>query len=172
MLLSSFDFEFPSGLIAQHPIEPRDAAKLLVADRKTGEIAHSHFYNLPDFLHESDFLVFNSSRVIPARLFGKINGRGVEVLLISPCRPERSKNRVERFPSIERKGFLCSLCYEVSRNDKENIWQVMAKPGKRLKTNLKIEFSDKLSAKVLDNNKIAFSLSGSEIGRASCRERV
>lgn len=81
MLLSEIDFKLPEHLVATHPIEPRDSARLLVADRKTGDIVHSHFYDLPDFLQKEDFLVFNKSKVIPARLFGKVGDKDIEVLL-------------------------------------------------------------------------------------------
>ncbi|MDO8507844.1 MAG: tRNA preQ1(34) S-adenosylmethionine ribosyltransferase-isomerase QueA [bacterium] len=82
MLLRDFDFNLPEDLIATHPADPRDSANLLVADRKTGKIIHSHFYDLPNFLQKGDFLVFNSSKVIPARLFGQIGEKNVEVLLV------------------------------------------------------------------------------------------
>jgi S-adenosylmethionine:tRNA ribosyltransferase-isomerase len=81
---SDFDYHLPPELIAQTPIEPRDAARLLHLDRSTGDIAHAHFYDLPDLLHPGDLLVANESRVIPARLFAKKAGTGgaVEVLLL------------------------------------------------------------------------------------------
>jgi S-adenosylmethionine:tRNA ribosyltransferase-isomerase len=164
MLLSDFDYELPDNLIAKHPAKPRDAAKLIVADRKSGKLTHSSFKKLPDFLRKDDFLVFNSSKVISARLFGKIDGRGVEVLLISPCHPERSKNGVEGSFSIGRKRLLHSSSgsCRISRNDKENIWQVIAKPGKRLKEGSQIKFNKRLSAKVLKSNGIKFNLSNND----------
>jgi len=80
---SDFDYELPPGLIAQTPIEPRDASRLMVVNRRTGEIAHRHFYDLPQFLCPGDLLVHNESRVIPARLFAcKPTGGQVEILLL------------------------------------------------------------------------------------------
>ncbi len=83
MKTSDFDYELPPGLIAQTPIEPRDASRLMVVNRRTGEIAHRHFYDLPQFLCPGDLLVHNESRVIPARLFAcKPTGGQVEILLL------------------------------------------------------------------------------------------
>ena len=65
-----FDFGVPRELIAQEPIEPRDSSRLLVLHRDSGSIEHTHFYNLPSYLEPGDVLVFNDSRVIPARLRG------------------------------------------------------------------------------------------------------
>jgi S-adenosylmethionine:tRNA ribosyltransferase-isomerase len=80
---AEFDYELASELIAQTPIEPRDNSRLMVVDRCTGEIAHRHFYDLPDFLQPGDLLVHNESRVIPARLFArKPTGGQVEILLL------------------------------------------------------------------------------------------
>ena len=64
-----FDYELPLELIAQTPLEPRDGSRLMVVDRRSGEIAHRHFYALPHFLRPGDLLAHNESRVISARLF-------------------------------------------------------------------------------------------------------
>ncbi len=83
MKTSEFDYELPPELIAQTPIEPRDGSRLLVVNRRTGEIAHQHFYDLPEFLQPGDLLVHNESRVIPARLFArKPSGGKAELLLL------------------------------------------------------------------------------------------
>jgi len=83
MKTSDFNYYLPEELIAQTPLEKRDASRLLPLDKETGEIEHKHFYDLPDFLREGDCLVLNDSRVIPARLFGKRESGGVvEVVLL------------------------------------------------------------------------------------------
>lgn len=83
MLVTDFDYELPQELIAQHPMEPRDHSRLLVVDKKTGEIEHKHFYDLVNYLKPGDVLVFNDTRVIPARLHGtKDTGAHVEVFLL------------------------------------------------------------------------------------------
>ncbi|MEW6503146.1 MAG: tRNA preQ1(34) S-adenosylmethionine ribosyltransferase-isomerase QueA [Chloroflexota bacterium] len=83
MRTSDFNYYLPPERIAQHPIEPRHNARLLVFDRKTGEMAHRIFYNLPEYLKAGDVLVINQTRVIPARIFGfKPSGGKVEILLL------------------------------------------------------------------------------------------
>lgn len=84
MLVTDFDYDLPQELIAQHPMEPRDHSRLLVVDKKTGEIEHKHFYDLVNYLKPGDVLVFNDTRVIPARLHGtKDTGVHVEVFLLT-----------------------------------------------------------------------------------------
>ena len=84
MLVTDFDYDLPQELIAQHPMEPRDHSRLLVVDKKTGEIEHKHFYDLVNYLKPGDVLVFNDTRVIPARLHGtKDTGGHVEVFLLT-----------------------------------------------------------------------------------------
>jgi len=82
---SNFDYELPQSLIAQTPIEPRDASRLMVLDRRTGTIEHRHFRDILDYLQPGDVLVCNESRVIPARLYGRKvpSGGKVEMLLIA-----------------------------------------------------------------------------------------
>lgn len=84
MLVTDFDYELPKERIAQHPMEPRDHSRLLVVDKTTGELEHKHFYDLVDYLRPGDLLVFNDTRVIPARLHGfKDTGAHVEVFLLT-----------------------------------------------------------------------------------------
>ncbi len=71
MLTSEFDFTLPDELIAQHPVKPRDASRLMVVDRRNGEISHRHFDELPELLDSRDLLVRNNSQVLPARLIGR-----------------------------------------------------------------------------------------------------
>ncbi|MGP2526975.1 tRNA preQ1(34) S-adenosylmethionine ribosyltransferase-isomerase QueA [Acidaminococcus sp. LBK-2] len=84
MEVTDFDYDLPEELIAQTPVEPRDSSRLLVMDKETGELEHRHFYNLPEYLKPGDLLVFNDTRVIPARLHGvKTTGAHVEVFLLT-----------------------------------------------------------------------------------------
>ena len=83
MKTSDFDFYLPEELIAQTPLERRDASRLLTLDKTTGAVGHHHFYDLPQFLRPGDCLVMNDSRVLPARLIGHRPTGGVcEVLLL------------------------------------------------------------------------------------------
>lgn len=84
MNVKDFDYELPKELIAQYPMEPRDHSRFLVVDKKTGELEHKHFYDVIDYLQPGDVLVFNDTRVIPARLYGtKDTGAHVEVFLLT-----------------------------------------------------------------------------------------
>ncbi|MCH3951261.1 MAG: tRNA preQ1(34) S-adenosylmethionine ribosyltransferase-isomerase QueA [Acidaminococcus sp.] len=84
MDVTDFDYDLPKELIAQTPIEPRDASRLLVMNKVTGELEHRHFYDLPEYLKPGDVLVFNDTRVIPARLHGfKTTGAHCEVFLLT-----------------------------------------------------------------------------------------
>ena len=83
MLTSELDYNLPSDLIAQTPVEPRDMSRLMVIDRATRSISHHHFNELDKLLYKGDLLVANDSRVIPARLYGsKPSGGKVELLLL------------------------------------------------------------------------------------------
>src|SRR5215475_8508314 len=89
MRTSDFDYDLPPELIAQTPIEPRDASRLLVVDRATGDLAHRHFHDLGDYLCPGDLLVANRSRVIPARLAGyKADSKGAVEALLLARRPD------------------------------------------------------------------------------------
>ncbi len=122
MNIKDFDYHLPERLIAQKPADKRDASRLLVVDRKTGNIEHRHFYEITDYLREGDLLILNDSRVIPARLFGVKDGTGakVEFLLIRRTEGDR--------------------------------WETMVRPGRRLKPGDSVTFSEDplLAAKILD----------------------
>ena len=103
MRTSDFEYDLPPDLIAQSPIEPRDSSRLLVMHRQSGRLEHRRFTDLLDYLRPGDVMVFNQSRVIPARLYGRRadTGSKVEFLLL--------------------------------RKDADGTWQAMAKPGRRLR---------------------------------------
>ena len=83
MKKSDFSFDLPEELIAQTPMEQRDASRLLCLDKQTGAVEHRHFYDLPELLREGDCLVLNNSRVLPARLIGiRPTGGAVELVLL------------------------------------------------------------------------------------------
>ena len=83
MKKSDFYFDLPQELIAQTPLERRDASRLLHLDPKTGTLEHRHFYDLPDYLQAGDCLVINDTRVLPARLLGsRSTGGAVELVLL------------------------------------------------------------------------------------------
>jgi S-adenosylmethionine:tRNA ribosyltransferase-isomerase len=86
---SDFDYHLPQELIAQTPVEPRDQSRLMVFNRSDGSLEHRRFFEVTDYLQDGDVLVFNNSRVIPARLHGKRldNGNALEVLLLCQVSP-------------------------------------------------------------------------------------
>ena len=89
MRTSDFDYDLPRGLIAQAPMEPRDHSRLMVVSRNDGSVRHRHFFDLPEYLRDGDLLVFNDSRVLPARLNATRTDTGgaVEVLLLHRVSP-------------------------------------------------------------------------------------
>jgi S-adenosylmethionine:tRNA ribosyltransferase-isomerase len=90
MLRSDFFYDLPQELIAQHPAEPRDSARLMCLDRATGKTEDKIFSDITSMLHKGDVLVINDSRVIPARLLGrKSTGAAVELLLLKSLGDDR-----------------------------------------------------------------------------------
>jgi len=114
---SDFDYELPPQFIAQTPIEPRDHSRLLVVNRADGSVIHRHFYDLPELLRKGDVLVFNDSRVLPARLFGHRVGYDgkVEVLLLRRIEPRvwgvlvKPSRRIDAGARIELDGLQCEV---------------------------------------------------------------
>lgn len=127
MRTSDFDFELPQELIAQEPMEPRDASRLLVMDRSSGRIEHRVFSDIVEYLDEGDLLVVNDTRVLPARLIGRREGSGgaAELLLLAPQGPISADGMVQE-------------------------WECLAKPGRKLREGARIVFGDGLlTAEVL-----------------------
>lgn len=130
MLKSDFYYDLPEELIAQTPVEPRNASRLMKVDRQTGEIVNSHFYNLCDFLKKGDLLVMNDSRVLPARLYGEKEGTGAFM----------------EFLLLEQKG--------------DKLWEILVRPGKKAKPGARFSFGNgRLKAEIIetvnDGNRIA-----------------
>lgn len=82
--LNSYNFDLPATSIAQSAVTPRDHSKLLIYNRKTNTIKHEHFYNILNYIPKNAIIVFNNTKVTPARLFGKIDQKEVEILLTNP----------------------------------------------------------------------------------------
>lgn len=120
MKTSDFDYELDPQLIAQHPTDRREACRLLIMDRETGEMTHDHFYHIGDYLNPGDLLIINDTKVIPARLFGHRPGKeeSIEVLLL--------------------------------RNTEGSRWETLVKPGKKMKIGAEVQFGDLLEGRVID----------------------
>ncbi|MDE3016642.1 MAG: tRNA preQ1(34) S-adenosylmethionine ribosyltransferase-isomerase QueA [Pseudomonadota bacterium] len=143
MKTSLFDFYLPDSFIASHPVNPRDAARMLIlppspAGGRVGEGAiNSYIKNLCDFLRPGDMLVFNDTRVIPARLPGRRGEAKVEVLLHKQYHPEQAAGE-SMDPAIPRQ----------TRDD--NVWQCFAKPARRLTPGDRIDFAENFHAEVME----------------------
>ena len=121
LLKSDFFYELPEELIAQTPVEPRSASRMMCVDRKGSGIIHDHFYNLCAHLKEGDLLVMNDSRVIPARLYGEKIGNGTFI----------------EFLLLEQKG--------------DKIWEIICRPGKKAKVGTRFSFGGgRLIAEVIE----------------------
>ena len=91
MNVKDFDFYLPEELIAQHPLEKRDTSRLMVLDKKTGEIEHKVFHDIVDYLNAGDTLVLNNTRVMPARLIGEKEETGGKIEFLLLKRVERDR---------------------------------------------------------------------------------
>lgn len=121
MKKSDFYYELPQELIAQTPVEPRNASRLMCIDRTNGSVSHCHFYNLCEKLRKGDLLVMNDSRVIPARLYGEKIGN----------------NTFIEFLLLEQKG--------------DKLWEIICRPGKKAKVGTKFSFGNgRLIAEVME----------------------
>ena len=113
LMTSDFFYDLPDELIAQTPLEPRDHSRLLCINREKESLEHKHFYDILDMLREGDTLVVNNSKVIPARLYGHVEGREdakIELLLL--------------------------------RSHSLDVWETLVKPGKRAKIGSRLVFGD------------------------------
>ena len=114
MKKSDFYFDLPERLIAQHPLEQRDASRMMVLDRKDGSVTHRHFHDMLEYVKPGDCVVFNNSRVIPARLMGHAVGHmtPIEVLLLTD------------------KG--------------DGLWECLTRPGRKTRAGVELTFGDGL----------------------------
>ena len=136
MDVKDFDYDLPEELIAQDPLEDRSSSRLMVLDKKTGEVSHHIFKEIIKYLRPGDCLVLNNTKVIPARLYGVKEGTmaKIEILLL-----KRKQN---------------------------DVWETLVKPGKKAKPGTKIIFGDGiLTGEVIDvvddgNRLIQFSYDG------------
>lgn len=120
MKTEDFNYLLPEEMIAQFPLKDRDYSKLLVLDKKSGNIEHKHFYDICEYFNAGDVLVLNDTRVLPARIFGNRPKKEekIEVLLLS--------------------------------KQSDDIWECLVRPGKKMKIGTIIEFSNILKGEVLD----------------------
>jgi S-adenosylmethionine:tRNA ribosyltransferase-isomerase len=125
MKLSQFRYNLPQELIALYPSENRDESRLLVVNRKTGELQHKIFKDITEYFHENDVLVFNNTKVFPARLYGNKEKTGAEIEVF--------------------------LLREL--NKEQRLWDVLVDPARKIRIGNKLYFGedDLLVAEVIDN---------------------
>ena len=125
MKLSKFKFELPEGLLAMHPTEHRDESRLMVVNRATGKIEHKIFKDVLDYFGEDDVMIFNNTKVFPARMYGN---------------KEKTGARIEVF-----------LLREL--DSESRLWDVLVDPARKIRIGNKLYFGndDEFVAEVIDN---------------------
>lgn len=146
LTLSDFSYDLPQEQIAQTPMTPRDASRLLVMDRKTGALEHRIFRDITEYIRPQDVLVINDTKVIPARIVGR--------------RAYKMKNG-----TLEKTDSSAPVELLLLRQTEKDVWQALAGPGKRARTGDILEFGDgTLQAHVED-----IIEGGQRIVRLSCQ---
>ena len=120
MNINDYNYELPEKFIAQTPLNNRSESKLMVLDKDAGNIIHDKFFNIINYLHKGDVLVLNDTKVLPARIFGKKENTGANIEIL------------------------------LLKNIYNDIWECLARPAKRLSVDTIINFSEKLTGKVVE----------------------
>ncbi len=120
MNINDYNYELPEKFIAQTPLNNRSESKLMVLDKDYGNIIHDKFFNIINYLHKGDVLVLNDTKVLPARIFGKKENTGANIEIL------------------------------LLKNIHNDIWECLARPAKRLSVDTIINFSEKLTGKVVE----------------------
>jgi len=145
MNLSDFEYTLPPELIASHPMQPRDRSRLMYIRRATGEISHHVFAELPGLLDPADLLVFNNTKVFPARLLGHRLG------MASQSYP------ADKTPSATIEVLLLKPLGD-------DVWEVLVKPGRKMRVGERVRFGSRLECEVVDRGNL-----GSRTVRFSCQ---
>ena len=142
MHTSDFDYNLPPHLIAQTPVEPRDSSRLLTLDRATGRVEHRRFPDILEYLRTGDLMVFNRSRVIPARLRGRRAGTGgrVELLLL--------------------------------RRQSPGVWEALGRPGRRLQPGVRVLIDSTGSGVALEVEILESNPQGTKLVRLSSEHGI
>ena len=128
MNLSEFDYELPPASIAQRPLSERDASRMLLLDRSTGDHSDRHFCEFPDLLRGDELIVLNNARVLPARLFGHRAGLRAQALgRNNPAQREFLQSRIEVF---------------LVRQIAVDTWETLVRPGRKIHIGERIVFGD------------------------------
>ena len=135
MNLSDFDYALPKELIASHPMQPRDQSRLMYVRRATGEISHHVFAELPELLRPKDLMVFNNTKVFPARLFGHRLGLASQ------------SYSIDKTPSATIEVLLLKTLGD-------DIWEVLVKPGRKMRVGERVRFGSRLECEVVDRGEL------------------
>ena len=135
MNLSDFEYTLPPELIASHPMQPRDQSRLMFVRRATGKISHHVFAELPELLRPADLMVFNNTKVFPARLLGHRLG------LASQSYP------TDKTPSATIEVLLLKALGD-------DVWEVLVKPGRKVRVGERVRFGSRLECEVVDRGEL------------------
>lgn len=142
MLTSEFDYNLPTELIAQNPIEPRDHSRLMVIDREKQVIEHRKFFDIINYLKKGDLVVWNNTKVFKARLRGKI--------LLDEAADGIKKKIFTTDKILNASPVEIFLVRPMENN---HVWKVLAKPGKRLRLGMKVQFAPDFFCEVMMKEK-------------------
>ena len=157
MKLSDFEYNLPKELIAQDPIKKRDESRLLVIDKKTGELSHHIFKDIINYINPGDTLVLNETKVIPARLIGNIirendNSVGEDILsshIGANGNTVGANGKTVGANACRALGRVCEVFLVRRLSDKT--WECLVRPGKKLKVGARASFGDgKLTCEIKD----------------------
>ncbi len=136
MLLSDFDYPLPTELIASRPLAERDASRMMLVDRAAQRFADRRFHELPQILQPGDLLVFNNTKVFPARLLGRRRGKGAQ--------------KIGKHNPALREFLTAEVELMLTRQESEEVWQGLVHPGRKVRVGESLVFGDgELEAEVL-----------------------
>jgi S-adenosylmethionine:tRNA ribosyltransferase-isomerase len=155
VLVSEFNYHLPEILIAQEPLTERAASRMLHLDRKTGRVADCHFRGLPDLLRGGDLVVFNNTRVFPARLYGRRSGARAQPLSAqNPASRDFLHGRIE-------------VLLTKQLSEEPNEWECLVRPGRKIGVGEKLFFGDPAMARTLLSDQLVAEV----VGRGTYGER-
>jgi len=138
MKTTDFDYHLPVEQIAQRPAEPRDSSKLMIIDRHSKKIEHKIFRDIYNYLEPGDLLVWNNSKVFKARLYGNLN---FDIETADTEVPKNFTGEILNAKKVE--------IFLIRPKENFGVWQVLAKPGKKLHLGMKVVFAEDFSAEVI-----------------------
>lgn len=143
MFTNDFDYHLPEERIAQFPAEPRDSSRLMVIDKDTHQVEHKHFLDIINYLQAGDLLVWNNTKVFKARLSGTIelDQQTDDIVGEVP-----STNKILNVPKAVE-------VFLVRPMENPGVWQVLAKPGRKLRLGMRVRFADDFACEIITKEK-------------------